>query len=184
MKKCFCGVLFLLWLVFSATSLCAVPRIAGQIVDAESQKPIDFADIFLYAKGEPGPAFYGSPDTQGRFMIDGIKDGEYTLIVRLVGYDIFSRPEIKLSAETPPVDLGVIGLKPLEVGLAEVEIVANKKQIVYKLDKRVIEASSNILSSGGTAVDILQNTPSIRVDAEGQVTFRGSSGFAVYIDGK
>lgn len=89
MKKCFCGVLFLLWLVFSATGY-AVPRIAGQIVDAESQKPIDFADIFLYAKGEPDPAFYGSPDAQGRFVIDGIKDGEYTLIVRLVGYDIFS----------------------------------------------------------------------------------------------
>lgn len=48
----------------------------------------------------------------------------------------------------------------------------------------MIEASFNILSSGGTAVHILQNTPSIRVDAEGQVTFRGSSGFAVYIDGK
>ena len=33
-------------------------------------------------------------------------------------------------------------------------------------------------------MDILENTPSIRVDAEGDVTFRGSSGFLVYIDGK
>ncbi|MDR1814346.1 MAG: TonB-dependent receptor, partial [Tannerella sp.] len=68
--------------------------------------------------------------------------------------------------------------------LAEVEVVAQKKQIIYKLDRKVIDASSSLLASGGTAVDILENTPSIRVDAEGEVTFRGSSGFAVYVDGK
>jgi outer membrane receptor protein involved in Fe transport len=48
----------------------------------------------------------------------------------------------------------------------------------------VIEASGFLSAAGGTAVDILSQTPSIRVDAEGQVTFRGSSGFKVYIDGK
>mgnify|MGYP000060812080 FL=1 len=41
-----------------------------------------------------------------------------------------------------------------------------------------------MMGGGGSAVDILENTPSIRVDAEGDVTFRGSSGFLVYIDGK
>ncbi len=48
----------------------------------------------------------------------------------------------------------------------------------------MVEASSNLMGGGGSAVDILENTPSIRVDAEGDVTFRGSSGFLVYIDGK
>ena len=64
------------------------------------------------------------------------------------------------------------------------EVVANKKQVIYKLDKKIIEASSNLLSSGGTAVDILENTPSIRVNAEGEVNLPGSSGFTVYVDGK
>ena len=71
-------------------------------------------------------------------------------------------------------DLGTIPMRMLEVGLQEVEVVANKKQVIYKLDKKIIEASSNLLSSGGTAVDILENTPSIRVNAEGEVTFRGN----------
>ena len=75
-------------------------------------------------------------------------------------------------------------MSPLEVGIAEVEVVAEKRQLVYKLDKKVVEASSNMMGGGGSAVDILENTPSIRVDAEGDGTFRGSSGFLVYIDGK
>lgn len=175
---------FLLCLVFSTHVQAETPRIKGQIVEAGSNKPIDFADVILYAKGETKPAAQVMPDSQGRFFVSEIKDGEYTLHIRLVGYDPYIQPDIQLFSGAPAVDLGTIGLKPKDVWLEEVEITAQKKQIVYKLDKKMIEASSNLLSTGGTAVDILENTPSIRVDAEGQVSFRGSSGFTVYVDGK
>ena len=103
-------------------------------------------------------------------------------MARLVGYDILSKRDIE--ANGSPVNLGDLMMKPLEVGIAEVEVVASKRQLVYKLDKKVVEATSNMMAGGGSAVDVLENTPSIRVDAEGDVTFRGSSGFLVYIDGK
>lgn len=160
------------------------PRIKGKIVDAGSQAPIDFADVLLFVKGADQPVSHVIPDVNGLFSIPNVKDGEYSLLVKLVGYDVLTRSDIVLSAQTPVLDLGILLLKPLEVGLAEVEVVAQKKQIIYKLDKRVIEASSSMLASGGSAVDILENTPSIRVDAEGNVSFRGSGGFSVYIDGK
>ena len=40
------------------------------------------------------------------------------------------------------------------------------------------------MAAGGTVVDALENTPSIQVDAEGNVSLRGSSNFTVLIDGK
>jgi outer membrane receptor protein involved in Fe transport len=153
-------------------------------VEAGSNKPIDFADIFLLVSGREAPVSHTLPEDDGRFSISDVRDGEYTLLIKLVGFDVYTRSSIVLSASASVMDLGTIEMKALEVGLAEVEVVAQKKQIIYKLDKKVIEASSNLLSSGGTAVDILENTPSIRVDAEGEVSFRGSSGFAVYVDGK
>jgi len=184
MKKYFYCLSALLCLVFLSNTLLAVPRIKGQIVEAGSNKPIDFAEILIYSKGEITTIVHAVPDANGRFVVEELKDGEYSLLIKLMGYDIYNSPELKLSAAISSIDLGVIQLKPLEVGLAEVLVVAQKRQIIYKLDKKVIEASSNILSSGGTAVDILQNTPSIRVNAEGEVTFRGSSGFTVYVNGK
>lgn len=33
----------------------------------------------------------------------------------------------------------------------------------------------------GTAVDVLRSIPSVRVDSEGEVSFRGSTGYLVYI---
>lgn len=168
----------------SALSAPVTPRMRGKLIDAVTKAPIDFADVLLYTGGETNPSTHVIPDTDGQFTIYDLKDGEYTLLVKLIGYDVYNRIGMVLSSATPLLDLGVIQMKPLEVGLADVEIVAQKKQIIYKLDKKVIEASANLLSSGGTAVDILENTPSIRVDAEGEVTFRGSTGFAVYVDGK
>ena len=183
MKKCFCLLLTLLCISYSAVAASGF-RIKGKIVDANNNQPIDFADVLLFREGDVNPVFHALPDPDGTFRIADVKDGKYNLLVRLVGYDLYNRPGIVLDAVSKAVDLGTIAMKPLEVGLAEVEVVAQKKQVIYKLDKKVIEASSNLLAGGGSAVDILENTPSIRVDAEGEVCFRGSTGFTVYVDGK
>ncbi|GHS99612.1 TonB-dependent receptor [Bacteroidia bacterium] len=68
--------------------------------------------------------------------------------------------------------------------LSEVKIVGQKRQILYKLDRQVIEAAGFLSAAGGTAVDILSQTPSISMDADGEISFRGSKGFKVYVDGK
>lgn len=183
MNKCFYFIMALLCLSLSVTA-APVSRIKGKIVNAGTNKPLDFADVFLFKKGDDNPVFHALPDEEGRFGIAEVDNGEYNLMIRLVGYDLFTRGNIVLASSSAVVGLGTIAMKPLEVGLAEVEVVAQKKQIIYKLDKKVIEASSNMLASGGTAVDILENTPSIRVDAEGEVSFRGSTGFTVYVGGK
>lgn len=183
MKKCVFLLLALLC-IHSSLSADPVPGIKGKIIDAESNQPIDFADVLLFIQGKDNPVSNILPDNNGMFVFDNLNAGNYSLLVRLVGYDVYTYPDIAISSNSAVIDLGIIAMKPLEVGLAEVEVVAQKKQIIYKLDKRVIEASSNMLASGGSAVDILENTPSIRVDAEGSVTFRGSSGFTVYVDGK
>ena len=183
MKKCF--YLIVTFLCFTC-SVLAVPafRVKGKVVDAGSRGPIEVADVFLFKQGNVNPVYQALSGIDGSFAIPDVKEGEYSLMVRLLGYDVYTRPNLILKSSSDVFDLGMIELKSLEVGLSEVEVVAQKKQVIYKLDKKVIEASSNLLSGGGSAVDILENTPSIRVDAEGEVTFRGSSGFAVYVDGK
>ena len=158
-------------------------QVKGSLKDAESGQIIDFADILLYKSGNTKNPLQTLPNNKGEFVFNNVVNGKYTLMVRLVGYDIFTTEDLRIT-ENSKVNLGDVLLVPLEVGLAEVEVVAEKRQIIYKLDKRVVEASSNMMGSSGSAVDVLENTPSIRVDAEGEVTFRGSSGFMVYVDGK
>lgn len=159
-------------------------RIRGRVVDAATQEPIDYADVFLFARGELEPLHRTLPDRKGEFVFGSLAEGVYVIMVKLIGYDVLSVNDIVVGRSDSGKDVGTLFLKPLEIGLAEVEVVAAKRQVIYKLDKKVVDASVSQLGAGGTAVDVLENTPSIRIDAEGEVTFRGSSGFTVYIDGK
>lgn len=181
MKTTFIFILF----IFSFNYLMAVPiQIKGKVQEKGTQTPIEFADVILTKKNETNPVSYTHTKVNGDFHLSGIAKGEYSLMVRLIGYDIYTQNTIRLTSSASVIDLGIIELQPLEVGIAEVVVQASKRQIIYKLDKKIIDASNNLMSSGGTAVDILENTPSVRVDVDGEVTFRGSSGFKVYIDGK
>ena len=159
-------LLCLLLLTFFAAPAAASPIcVAGRLAETGSGKAIDFAEIYLFTGGNVRPARQTLPDEQGGFRLDSVDPGAYTLMIRLIGYDVLTR-EVALEHSAGTVDLGVLYLTPLENGIAEVEVVAARKQLVYKLDKKVVDASSNIMGGGGSAVDILENTPSVRGDAE------------------
>ncbi|MDD3039121.1 TonB-dependent receptor [Bacteroides sp.] len=180
MKSTFILILF----IFSFNSIMAItPQIKGVVREKGTGNPIEFADVILLKNGTVTVS-HTLTEANGYFQLSGIENGKYSLMVRLIGYDIYTKDSLTLSSSKSTLDFGVIELKPLEIGIAEVVIKGAKRQIVYKLDKKIIDASNTLMSSGGTAVDILENTPSVRVDVDGEVTFRGSSGFKVYIDGK
>jgi outer membrane receptor protein involved in Fe transport len=65
-----------------------------------------------------------------------------------------------------------------------VSVVGEKARIEYQIDKRVINVDQSVVSKGGSAVNVLENTPSIQVDPQGNVTLRGSSDYIVLVDGK
>jgi outer membrane receptor protein involved in Fe transport len=54
----------------------------------------------------------------------------------------------------------------------------------YQIDKKVVDVSRNPMVQGGSAVEALENVPSVNVDIEGNVSLRGSTNFTVLIDGR
>ncbi|MEG1910710.1 MAG: TonB-dependent receptor, partial [Bacteroidales bacterium] len=77
-----------------------------------------------------------------------------------------------------------VSLVPNATTLAAVEVVGQKRVMEYTLDKKVINVEQNLVSDGGTAVDILQNVPAVSVDADGNVSMKGSSNITILIDGR
>lgn len=177
-------VCLLCLLSFASVNAASDGVIRGTVVDASSGVAVEYADVIVYEEGDEVSAVGTHTDNNGKFSFERIENGNYLLMVRLVGYDVTTLHNVVVSDESQVVDVGTLQLMPLSIGLEEVVVTADRKQIVYKIDKQVISASTNLLASGGSAVDILENTPSIRVDAEGNVTFRGSAGFTVYVNGK
>ena len=63
-------------------------------------------------------------------------------------------------------------------------MVAQSQRVEYKIDKKVVNVARISPAAGGTLVNVLENTPSVQVDVEGNVSLRGSGNFQLLIDGK
>lgn len=175
-------LIILILAVACASALFAqnTASVSGRVTDASTGDPIDFADVVI--TDDDNNTVASGTVSEGRFAIDHIREGEYTLSILLVGYQPYDRKIDFRKGEN--TELGNIRLSMVETGLKEVTVTGHRSKIVYKLDRQRINASSVLSASGGTAVDVLKSTPSVRVDADGEVSFRGSTGFLVYVDGK
>lgn len=120
--------IILILFMFSFNCLMAVPvQIKGKVQEKGTGNPIEFADVVLTKKGETDPASFTHTKENGDFHLSGIAKGEYSLMVRLIGYDIYTQGAISITSSESVTDLGIIELQPLEVGIAEVVVQAAKK---------------------------------------------------------
>lgn len=82
------------------------------------------------------------------------------------------------------VNLGTIKLAPNSQALDEVVVTGEVSKTVFKLDKRVFNVGKDISSTGASALEVLNNVPSVNVNIEGDISLRGSSGVQILINGK
>src|SRR6201991_3264264 len=99
-----------------------------------------------------------------------------------VGYKALTK-EVMLTPQTADKDLGDLHLVPDGKELQQVIVTASKPTIKMDMEKKVFNVSKDIVSVGGTGLDILKNVPSINVDIDGNISLRGSSP-QLLVDGK
>ncbi len=80
-------------------------------------------------------------------------------------------------------DLGIIKLKNDVTQLQSVSVVATKPLVRFDGEKKVFNVDKNIVSAGGTAVDVMKNVPSVNVDIDGNVSMRNSPP-QIFVDGR
>jgi ferric enterobactin receptor len=80
-------------------------------------------------------------------------------------------------------DLGNIKLEVDTKQLQNLTIVSTKPTMTVDIDKKVFNVDKNIVSAGGTALDVMRNVPSVQVDIDGNVTLRNASP-QIYIEGR
>jgi ferric enterobactin receptor len=66
----------------------------------------------------------------------------------------------------------------------EVEVVGKGPALRSGLDKKVFSVNQSLVSVGGSAADLMQNIPSLQVDANGNISLRGATNVKVLVDGK
>ena len=159
-------------------------KIVGKIIEAATNTPMEYANVTVYRKQDSKLVSGGISKESGSFEIGDLPYGVYYAVAAFIGFEKITIKDLKILPNSPTVDLGTIKLVASNHQLGAIDVVADRPRIEYKIDKKVINVANDINAAGGTAVTALENTPSVEVDIDGNVSLRGSTSFTVLIDGR
>ncbi len=148
---------------------------------SDGKTPIEFVDVVLKPVTDTTKiSAYAVTDSSGKFILENVSPAEYILKFRLIG---FKSQNQKVKYTGSPISMSNIVLQEDANLLNTVVVKSEKKQIQKTTEGFVFNAVSNIAQSGGTAIDMLKNIPTVAVDADDAISLRGKTPL-ILINGK
>lgn len=155
-------------------------KVGGVIVDAQTKTPLEFCTVKLLSKIDSSFINGTTSNTNGNFELN-ISNNKVMLKISFIGYTDYYLSDFSLFKDET---VDTIYLKLNAELLNNVEVIGERSEMTFKLDKRIFNVGRDLSQSGGTAIDILNNVPSVEVTLEGVVQLRGNSGVQILINGK
>lgn len=172
-------------------------RVYGKVVSSKTNKGLQAASVQVAM-----PTADSIPGTTKDSIIAGmftLANGDFSfenipftdslkLIITGIGYRTFEQPlRLKVNSatvgETLEQDLGNFKVEPEAQVLANVTVTATRPAMQMGIDRRVFNVERNITATGGTAIDVMKNIPSVTVDVEGNVQLRNATP-QIFVDGR
>ncbi|MDB5200723.1 MAG: TonB-dependent receptor [Ferruginibacter sp.] len=190
----------MIWLIFSSLAINAFaqapafrkPAAAnghffGKLLENGTGKPVADASVQLIDRDSSGrkkDKILSTllSDRKGEFSIEEVPvNGNFFLRVSAVGYAALEI-NIRFDMGTDK-DLGNIRLNTDPKQLQAVTVSASRSLLQLNLDKKVYNVEKDLSVTGGTAVDVMKNVPTVNVDVDGNVTMRNAAP-QIFIDGR
>ena len=153
----------------------------GKVVEEGNQYPVAFATIMIGDKDTKQALTGATTAEDGSFNFEFTADNYY-IEISFIGFEkkIIAQPK----TNDQVIDLGTIILAPDAQQLEEVVVQGEVSQTEFKLDRRVFNVGKDLSTTGASALEVLNNVPSVNVNIEGAVSLRGSTGVQMLINGK
>jgi hypothetical protein len=174
----------------------------GKVVDEKTNKGIDGVSVLLIqskmdtvTKNRKDTVISGMiTESKGNFSMENLPIfGNFRLKISGIGYQPMSKkfPDFKpgqggngqQAMSAVDKDLGNIKLQVDAKTLEQVTVVGEKPLIQLGIDRKIYNVEKDLTASGGTAVDVMKNVPSVAVDIDGNVTLRNSTP-TIFVDGR
>ena len=159
-------------------------KINGTIKDGGDQKIIDAASISLLKAKDSSLVKVSVTDKDGNFVFENVKEGSYILLASSTGHAKTYSAPVSISTENTIVSVPALQLVPVNKNLKEVVVTSKRPFIERKLDRTIVNVDASITNAGSTALEVLEKSPGISVDKDGNISLKGKQGVIIFIDGR
>jgi hypothetical protein len=186
MKKFPTGLMTLLIsLLLSLFSKAQSPTgsIKGIIIDG-TKSSISAASVSLLKAQDSSLIKTLVSEKSGKYEFTDLKADTYLVVATLVGHGkTYSKP-LQISADNPSIQADPIQLKAQSKDLKEVTVVSRKPMIEQKIDRTIINVEAAVTNAGASALEVLEKSPGIQVDKDGNISLKGKQGVVILLDGR
>lgn len=155
-------------------------KVTGKVIDKATKQPLEYTTVTFQNPQNPSDIAGGITDEKGEFQFE-INAGVYDVKVEFIS---FKPIEIKQRSILENTNLGSFALAEDATMLNAVEVRQEVSSVSLKLDKKVYDVGQDMMVKGGSVSDVLDNVPSVSVDADGTVSLRGNESVRILIDGR
>ncbi|WP_374175240.1 TonB-dependent receptor domain-containing protein [Flavobacterium tructae] len=165
----------------SSLSAQSLTQVSGTLTGEDPNEKLAYASVIVKQNALMVETVI--TNDKGEFKIEGIKTGKYIFEFQFLSFET-STMVLTVDGSKSNINLGTIKLKSNVTSLKEVVITSETSQVSLKLDKKVFDVGKDLISRGGSATQVLDNVPAVRVDATGAVSLRGNSNVLILINGR
>ena len=176
-------IITLITLSFSSRAQVANGKVSGTVVDG-SAKIIESATISLLRVKDSSVAKIAVANRNGQFSFENVTEGSYVVSISAIGHSKGFSEDFEISPLNLSVTLKTIELVPLAKSLGGVTVTARKPLIEQKVDRTVLNVDASATNVGTSAMEVLEKSPGVSVDKDGNISLKGKQGVQVYIDGR
>lgn len=155
-------------------------QVTGTVLD-ENETPLPFANVFLLDAVKKELVTGAITDEAGDFFLSASANQPLILGVSTIGYDPFNSQPFQLKPEEKK-EFGTILLTVQISGLDEVTVRAVRPDVLIQADKTVVNVEGTVMAEGNSALDVINRSPGVFVDADGTINLNGRTGVIVLVD--
>ncbi|MEJ8755642.1 TonB-dependent receptor [Pontibacter sp. H259] len=184
MKKIYYLLLLLLLSSFATTSYAQTEAaLTGTVTDDKGQA-LGFANVAVLNASTSAVVTGAIADLEGNFKIKTPAAGTYLLKINSLGYVTFQSSTFEVTGSTTSKNFGKLQLQADAKALKEVTIQTMRPTIINEADKMVVSVEGTALAAGSTAYEVLEKSPGVWVDQDGNITLNGKGGVQILLNGK
>ena len=174
-------------LVFTTLSIVSLAQtrtnsLTGSVAD-NKQGGLASATVSLFRGKDSSLLKMAVTNKEGKYEFSNIQDGKYLLGISAVGYAQNFSPLVELK-EGSHKEMDVIALVPQSKDLKAVTIAARKPLIEQRMDRTIVNVEAAVTNVGASALEVLEKSPGITIDKDGNISLKGKQGVQVYVDGR
>jgi iron complex outermembrane recepter protein len=158
-------------------------KVSGKVIDGNT-RTIESATITLLRAKDSSVAKISVANKEGSFLFEDVAEGKYRVAISAIGHSKGYSESFDINTINTSVTLKPIELTPVSKELTNVSVTGRKPLVEQKIDRMLVNVEAAVTNMGSSALDVLEKSPGISVDKDGNISLKGKQGVVVLIDGR